>query len=299
MTDFDGFGNEETNWSKLPHKFIDILPQISTKAELALLLYILRHTWGFQEFDQPKVITLDEFESGRKDRRGNRIDNGVGMARSSIIAGLKAAVKHGYLIEEVDDSDKGRILKSYMLVRDVEDQKLGYENTTPGVAKHYPRGEETLPRTEKETIERNQEKDIKPAPKPSQNGNGKAPDLLFEATYQYLTGNPYISGETKIGKNQRGFINKIKGALGELDPPPTLQELLGFKNHYTRPDERGRRLTFVQSSDTIGTYFMQYRLARDQARADGSPWPYEKPDYTPDYTPSEEGYGSWNPPKKN
>lgn len=111
---FQGFSVPEQNWSKLPHQFFEVIPNM-THAELVCVLYVLRHTWGYAEYDEPKKITIDEFMKGRKYRDGSRIDAGTGLSKQSVINGLKGAVTKGYLLEYVDDSDKGRIKKSYVL----------------------------------------------------------------------------------------------------------------------------------------------------------------------------------------
>lgn len=154
MSTFSGFMPPVENWSRLPHELIAALPIFETKAELAVVLYILRHTWGFN--DDNKKITLDEFENGRKKANGERIDNGVGMTKPSIVDGLKRAEKHGFIDVETDDSDKARIEKFYSL------QML--KDLTPGDVKRFNTGgKEILPRSEKETIERTKDSRDKPA----------------------------------------------------------------------------------------------------------------------------------------
>lgn len=155
-TTFNGFVPPEQNWSRLPNELIDVLPIINSMAEMKVILYVLRHTWGFQEFDAPKRITLDEFMSGRI-VRGERKDRGTGLSKSAVIDGIERAVKHQFLIEYVDDTDKARIVKSYQLRM--------YESHTSGVAKSYIGGMKVIHRTiEKETLERNSEKKSLSAP---------------------------------------------------------------------------------------------------------------------------------------
>ena len=107
-----GFSMPNENWSKLPHEFINLLPDLS-EAELRVTLYILRHTWGYGEYGQVKRITLDEFEFGRKDKDGNRMDRGCGVQRKAIERGLERAVEHGLITVDIDASDKARVKKYY------------------------------------------------------------------------------------------------------------------------------------------------------------------------------------------
>jgi len=147
---FEGFTEPKSNFSKLPHQFIEILPRIETKGEMAVILYILRHTWGFQ--DSHKKITLDEFENGRKRADGTRMDGGTGLSRPTILDGLARAEEHGFINVECDGSDKARVKKVYSL------RMEGSRNLTPDVKKLDTGGKDSLHRTEKETLERNSRK---------------------------------------------------------------------------------------------------------------------------------------------
>jgi len=145
---FSGFAPPVENWSKLPHELIDALPLIETIGEMKVILYVLRHTWGYQ--DEEKRITLDEFCDGRKRRDGSRLDNGTGLSKPTVIDGIERAVKHGFLEVETDERDKGRVKKLYRLtssdVKNVDSCK-----------------QESLHRSEKDTPDRNLRKKEKPA----------------------------------------------------------------------------------------------------------------------------------------
>jgi hypothetical protein len=145
---FAGFERPRQNWSKLPHALIESLPEFSSKAELVVVLYILRHTWGFSEFAKPKKITLDEFQNGRKRKDGSRLDSGVGMSKTSIINGLRAAVENGFVEVVEDDSDAARKRRYYSLRMASDVQKLDSD-----VQKLDIGGTEVVHRTEKDTIE--------------------------------------------------------------------------------------------------------------------------------------------------
>jgi hypothetical protein len=110
---FDGFDPPESNFWRLPNNWFDIVACFTSWAEHKVVEYILRHTWGYHEYDVCKLITMDEFMHGRKRRDGSRLDAGCGMAENSIKKGIADAVMHGFLIVEVDDSDRGRIKKFY------------------------------------------------------------------------------------------------------------------------------------------------------------------------------------------
>lgn len=154
---FAGFDYPQENWSKLPHAFIEALPQVTSLAELKVILYVLRHTWGYREFDDAKTITADEFANGRKRKDGSRIDKGIGMGEPAIRSGLKNAIEHGFLNVNIDDTDKARIEKSYKLAMNTEN--VGVENRPSGLLKSTPGSMIIDPRSEKDTLDKKPKKD--------------------------------------------------------------------------------------------------------------------------------------------
>jgi len=150
---FPGFDEPTSNYSKMPHTMIDSLPQIETLGEMKVILYILRHTWGFQ--DDQKKITLDEFESGRKLKDGTRMDGGTGLSKPTIMDGLKRAEQHGFIVVETDDSDKARVKRFYSLRMKGKDSlpqdKARGKEILP---LNQDFGKESLPRSEKETTKK-------------------------------------------------------------------------------------------------------------------------------------------------
>lgn len=157
------FSPPTENWSKMPHELINTFPEIETLGELKVILYILRHTWGFQ--DERKKITLDEFEHGRKRRDRTRMDNGTGLSRGTIRNGLERAVRHEFIEVETDDSDAGRVKKYYSLCIGGIPQEV--KDPPPEGQKLTPTGPKVDPRTEKDTTSKIPDKKerVKPAPK--------------------------------------------------------------------------------------------------------------------------------------
>ena len=160
---FEGFNKPEANFFRLPNEWTDITAKITSLAEMKLVEYVLKHTWGYSEFDMVKKITTDEFMNGRKKKDGTRIDIGTGLSKPSVIAGLKSAVEHGLLTEEVDDSDKARIKKCYKLRMktsldenntESNDPHADVKNVNIGVKNFNSRGKQSLHRSEKDTKER-------------------------------------------------------------------------------------------------------------------------------------------------
>lgn len=166
MTDailFNGFITPDENWSKLPHQLIDALPLIDSEGECKVILYILRHTWGYR--DTEKKITIDEFCNGRKRKDGSRIDGGTGMSVNAVRLGLKKAVVHGFIIHEQDKSDLARI-RNYFKLRMSEDDFRGSDSDRLESESNTHESESDS-RSEKETIRK------KPAERKKQ-GRAKA-----------------------------------------------------------------------------------------------------------------------------
>jgi len=149
--------NPRSNYHFMPNQFGDeVLEKVDTVAELKVILFVMRHTWGYNEFgSNGKKITLDEFVFGRMRKDKTRFSKGVGLSKSAVIRGIKAAIDHGFLKMVIDDSDGGRKERRYFLpiegdTDDNENQSRG-SKTIPQtdkklpaeVAKRVPRGSET------------------------------------------------------------------------------------------------------------------------------------------------------------
>ena len=162
---FGGFPMPKSNYFRLPNCWTDITHDITSLSELKVIEYVLRHTWGFDEYEKPKRITINEFIMGRKKRDGSRMDKGTGLSEPSVIRGLKKAVENGYLEVELDGRDMARKKKFYYL-------RMAKKNE-PSKVKSRPKevtvsskemivrpketlvgSKETLDRTEKDTIKK-------------------------------------------------------------------------------------------------------------------------------------------------
>lgn len=170
---FDGFITPTKNWFPMPNNWTDITAEIKSLAELKVVEYVLRHTWGYHEYGIKKSITTDEFMHGRMRADGTRMDKGTGLSNRSVIDGLRAAEEHGYLESEIDTTDKARQVKYYALKMVEPDVKIlhisnenldvkilhsGYEDTTYHREESSQRRVVSSYRSEKDTIERHYRK---------------------------------------------------------------------------------------------------------------------------------------------
>src|SRR5258708_19913532 len=105
---YEGFNKPEANFFRLPNEWTDITAQVTSLAELKLVEYVLKHTWGYSEFDMVKKITTDEFMSGRKKKNGERIDTGTGLSKPSVIEGLTSPFKNEFLQFKLNATHRAR-----------------------------------------------------------------------------------------------------------------------------------------------------------------------------------------------
>src|SRR5579884_4373188 len=140
---FEGFPPPTKNFFSLPNEMVNIIAHITNMAELKIILYVMRHTWGFHEYGITKSISTDEFMRGRRKQDGTRMDEGTGLSNRSVIDGIQAAIQHGYLICEIDTSDRARTIKSYALkmAPPYEESSQGtYEESSQGTYEESSQG---------------------------------------------------------------------------------------------------------------------------------------------------------------
>lgn len=98
-------------------QIIGYLTEEQSYAEIVVLFYIMRHTWGFSEYEKPRHLTLDEFANGRcyHDPERTRMDDGTRLTRSAIQRALKRLEARNVIEVTIDSADPHRIRKSYRL----------------------------------------------------------------------------------------------------------------------------------------------------------------------------------------
>jgi hypothetical protein len=182
----------QSAYFNVPTVFLDVIAAIDNLAELKVVLYILRHTWGFHEFEKPLHITTDEFMHGRKKADGTRMDSGTGLSKSAVLNGLDRAMKHGFLDCSIDDHDKARIQHFYCLkmqnevTQDSPDSVTALEETAipdenDVVTSNVP--EETVMPLECTTVHENNQDGLFPEEQETEEYDPYA-DTIFSKNYQ-------------------------------------------------------------------------------------------------------------------
>jgi hypothetical protein len=100
---YEGFSTP--NGTIVPDDVFDILAPRLTEAELRVLLYIVRRTFGFKKASDR--ISLTQMVSGVRTQDGRVLDTGTGMSRSAVWRGIQGLLKKGILRVEKALSPQG------------------------------------------------------------------------------------------------------------------------------------------------------------------------------------------------
>ncbi|MDQ5825106.1 MAG: replication protein [Chloroflexota bacterium] len=127
----DGFvfaGFDSPRYTPTPDQIFDELlaPGLLTEAELRVLLYIVRRTFGWKkELDN---ISLSQITGGIVKRDGTRLDFGAGVAKSSAVRAIKGLVEKGIILSRHNfREDGGSDVTTFALrMRDPEDPPYGH-----------------------------------------------------------------------------------------------------------------------------------------------------------------------------
>jgi hypothetical protein len=101
---FAGF--ERSNTTPIPDILFDELLTELSGAELKVLLYIMRRTWGFKK--DADAISISQFQYGIVTHADVRLDSGCGIKRrETIIQALSSLEKGGYIVSRKTKADAG------------------------------------------------------------------------------------------------------------------------------------------------------------------------------------------------
>src|SRR5665811_1898291 len=133
---FDGFANP--NYTQVPDELFDLLMPVLSDAELRVLLYIVRRTFGFKR--DSDTISLSQMVNGITTREGQVLDTGTGLSKSSVARGLKGLRDKGVIVATRNSSaTRGDQPTTYRL-RFKTDSSPETEMTSPvSQQQHTPR----------------------------------------------------------------------------------------------------------------------------------------------------------------
>src|SRR5215217_7778210 len=128
----------------LPDDVFDVLMPELSEAELRVLLYVIRRTFGFKK--DSDSISLSQMVDGVKTRDGRVLDRGTGMSRRGVMKGCAGLVEKGIIDVDKRLSEQGDNEINIYRLRFRGDEGMG-DNPFPGVGNVVPyRREQRAPR---------------------------------------------------------------------------------------------------------------------------------------------------------
>jgi hypothetical protein len=131
---FEGF--DSPNTTPVPDVFFDLLAPQCSEAELRVLIYIMRRTFGFKK--NSDAISLSQMVDGITTRDGRVLDLGTGMSRRGVMKGCAGLVTKGVIEVRKRRADQGD--------SDINIYRLRFKNTAEieimGVGNDVPYGRE-------------------------------------------------------------------------------------------------------------------------------------------------------------
>lgn len=132
---FGGF--QSPNFTPVPDEFFDFLLTRLAGAEIKVLLYVIRRTFGFKK--RADRISKSQLENGIQRRDGNTQDEGAGLSRRAIRLAIDSLVEKRILVKKAQYSEqRGHEATEYAL------NIIGFDpwvQSTQGDGKKVPESE--------------------------------------------------------------------------------------------------------------------------------------------------------------
>jgi hypothetical protein len=122
---FAGF--KSPNFTPIPDEFFDLLAPNLSEAELRVLLYIMRRTFGFKK--QADAISLSQLTGGIRKRNGEIQDAGTGLSKPAALKGVAGLQEKGIIAVEKRLGEDGRNEINVYRLRYAEESYNKVENT--------------------------------------------------------------------------------------------------------------------------------------------------------------------------
>ncbi len=188
---FAGF--QSPNYTPVPDELFDELAPDLGEAELRVVLYIIRRTFGFKK--DSDSISLSQMVEGIKLRDGRVLDRGTGMSRRGVMKGCAGLVEKGIITVEKRLSDQGDNEINIYRLRYIEENPqttevgnvvpYGRERSRLGVGNQVDPQETVIQKTVKQETEYS---NIRKVPTPNKKGSNE------------------------IGSEQKGSISRVRPA---------------------------------------------------------------------------------------
>src|SRR5215210_6096117 len=109
---FRGF--DSPNTTQVPDAFFDVVAPELTEAELRVVLYIIRRTFGFKK--DSDTISLRQMVDGITTKDGRVLDRGTGLKKSAVANTLNGLERKGVIVSKRNRSpEQGNEPTTYAL----------------------------------------------------------------------------------------------------------------------------------------------------------------------------------------
>ena len=115
-------------FTAIPHDLLDWLAPRLSEAELRVLLYICRRTYGFMK--KSDKISLNQFCDGPTSRSGEALDLGTGLSRQGVLNGLAGLELKG-VIKTVPGRGRAQVSQYEILLSDKARARIIQLKMTP------------------------------------------------------------------------------------------------------------------------------------------------------------------------
>ena len=130
------------NYTQVPDELFDDLLTELSGAELKVLLYIIRRTFGFKKTED--TISLSQMLNGITTKAGEALDKGTGLSKKTLLVALNTLeAKHIILTERRRSAERGNEPTVYKL--NIVGSSSNNPDTPPGVKSTPPLGVKSTP----------------------------------------------------------------------------------------------------------------------------------------------------------
>src|SRR5947209_13691195 len=91
-------GYQSPNYTMVPDQLFDEHLAFLSGAELKVLLYIIRRTFGFKK--DADSISISQMLGGIEKRDGSHLDHGVGLSKPTLLQALRSLVEKNLIASE-------------------------------------------------------------------------------------------------------------------------------------------------------------------------------------------------------
>ncbi len=139
---FPGFKN--LNSTPIPDEFFDLLAARLSEAELRVLLYIMRRTFGFKK--KADAISLSQLTGGIRKRDGAILDLGTGLSKPAVLKAINSLEAKGIIVTEKRFGYDGRNEVTVYQLCFVQDEAQSYSEKPQFQADDYSGYEYSSPK---------------------------------------------------------------------------------------------------------------------------------------------------------